>query len=145
MTTLKSLIVTICLASLSPLAVAQGGGAQGAQTAPAAAPPHVSPAEAKNHVGEMATVCGKVVSTKVFPKYGNAGRGKPVSFDLDQPEPNRIFYFVTYGATPDNPEEAAAAYKDKHVCVTGKINVLGGTPLIMAADRSQIKPQPENK
>jgi hypothetical protein len=109
-------------------------------------PPKVAPADTKNHIGEMATVCGKVVDTKV-PKYGIAGHGKPVSFDIDQAEPNPIFYFVAFGTPPAGPEEVVAAYKDKRVCVTGKIGQLpaGGPPFIMAADRSQIKPDDSKK
>ncbi|MGA3088422.1 MAG: hypothetical protein ABSD75_07400 [Terriglobales bacterium] len=133
---MKILMILICLAGLLPVASAQN----------APPPPRVSPAEAKNHVGQAATVCGKVVDNKIS-KYGLAGRGKPVSFDLDQPEPNPVFYFVTFGAHPGGPDEAIAAYKDKLVCVTGKITAApgGGGPFIMAADRTQIKPQAEVK
>ncbi len=140
MTSIRTIVLMVCMAGLTSLTFAQS-----AQTAPAGTPPRVAPADAKNHVGEMATVCGKVVDSKIFPKYGVAGRGRPVSFDLDQPEPNPIFYFVTFGAQPGGPEEAVAAYKDKQVCVTGKITMPKDTPFIMAADRSQIKPQAENK
>jgi hypothetical protein len=141
MTAIRTLIVTIFVAGLASMAFGQGAPA--APTAPAAATPTVTPAEAKNHVGDMATVCGKVVDTKV-PKYGLSGRGKPVSFDLDQPEPNPVFFFVAFGAQPGGTEEVISAYKDKRVCVTGKINMPANTPFIMAADRSQIKTQAEN-
>ena len=57
------------------------------------APKRITPAQAKDNINQMATVCGKVVDVKV-PKYGLAGYGKPVTFDLDQPEPNPVFYFV---------------------------------------------------
>ncbi len=133
MKTMKKLIVTMCMTALLPLAFAQS-----------APPPRVNPAEAKNHLGETAVVCGKVVDTKTS-RYGIAGRGKPVTFDLDQPEPNPVFYFVTFGAQPGGPEEALAAYKDKRVCVTGKIRTQAGVPFIMAVDRSLIKLQAENK
>jgi hypothetical protein len=106
-----------------------------AQTAP---PAHVAPTDAKNHLGETATICGKVVDTKVS-KYGIGGHGKPVNFDLDQPEPNPVFYFVAFGKQPDGPDEAIAAYKGKQVCVTGKIASTPSGPYIMAADRTQIK------
>jgi len=133
MTTVKTLIVMICMAILSPLVFAQS-----AQDAP---PPRVAPADAKNHIGEKATVCGKVVDTKTT-KYGLAGHGKPVFFDLDQPEPNPVFYFIAFGEQPKGPEEAIAAYQGKQVCVTGKIvQAPTGGPFIMAADRSQIKLQ----
>ena len=112
-----------------------------AQSAP---PPRITASEAKKHPGETVTVCGKVVDTKIA-KNGLAGYGKPVNFDLDEPEPKPVFYFVTFGSKPEGPKEAVAAYQDKRVCVTGKINTIANTPFIMAADRSQIKPQAEDK
>lgn len=121
----KTLIAFMCL-MVGPL-VAQN-----------ARPPHVDPPDAKNHVGETAVVCGKVVDAKIS-KYGIGGRGKPVTFDIDQPEPNQVFYFVTFGSPGDNPEEAVSAYQGKHVCVTGKISTAASGPYILAADRSQIK------
>jgi hypothetical protein len=133
MTNMKTLIVMMCMTGLSPLAFAQS-----------ATPPRITASEAKKHPGETVTVCGKVVDTKI-PKYGLAGRGKPVTFDLDQPEPNPVFYFVTFGSKPEGPKEAVAAYQGKRVCVTGEINMSAAVPFIMAADRAQIKPQAENK
>jgi hypothetical protein len=135
MTNVRILIVMMCVTGLSPLAFAQS-----------ATPPRVNPSDAKNHIGETATVCGKVVDTKVS-KYGIQGHGKPVTFDLDQPEPNPVFYFIAFGAQPGEPQEAVAAYKGKNVCVTGKVTQVpsGGPPFIMAGDRSQIKPQPDAK
>jgi hypothetical protein len=130
--TIRNLIVMICMTGLSLFASAQS------------APPRVAPADAKNHIGETVIICGKVVDTKIS-KYGIAGRGKPVVFDLDQPEPNPVFYFVAFGAQPGGPEEAVNAYKDKSICVTGKITATNGTPYIMAADRTQVKPQTQTK
>jgi len=132
MTIIRSLIVMMCMTGVSALAFAQS----------APPPPRITPSEAKKRAGDTVTVCGKVVDTKVS-KYGLAGRGKPVNFDLDQPEPNPVFYFVTFG--DGGPEEAIAAYRGKSVCVTGKITVQAGVPYIMADDRSHIKPQAESK
>lgn len=133
---MKTLILMICMTGLSALALAQN--------APAT-PPRITAADAKNHLDETVTVCGKVVDIQKVPKYGLAGHGKPVTFDLDQPEPNPVFYFVTFGTKPGGPQEAIAAYQDKRVCVTGKIIGTASRPFILAADRSQIKVQPENK
>ncbi len=134
MTIIRTLIVTNCVAAFSLIAVAQS-----------VTPPRLSASDAKTHTGETVTVCGKVVDTKVS-KYALAGRGKPVNFDLDQPEPHPVFFFVTFGSQAGaNPEEAQAAYQGKNVCVTGKITVVAATPYIMAADRSQIKIQAEDK
>jgi hypothetical protein len=145
MTSIRTLVVMMCIASLSALAVAQStAGAPSTPSTPSAAPPRVSPADAKNHRGETVTVCGKVVDTKTS-KYGIGGHGKPVIFDIDQPEPNPVFYFVTFGTQPAGPQEAIAAYQGKSVCVTGKITVAATTPYIMADDRSKIKIQAESK
>jgi hypothetical protein len=135
MTNMKTLIVMMCLTGLSPLAFAQS-----------ATPPRIAASEAKKHAGETVTVCGKVVDTKI-PKYGLAGRGKPVTFDLDQPEPKPVFFFVAFGSHEGGPKEAVAAYQGKRVCVTGKIETTAepAVPFIMAADRSQINPQAEGK
>lgn len=137
MTNMKTLIVVLFVTGLSI--------AQNAANAPSAPPLRVAPADAKNHVGETATVCGKVVDNKI-PKYGIAGRGKPVTFDLDEPQPNPVFYFVAFGAQPGGPQEVIAAYQGKRVCVTGKINMQPTfAPFILAADRAQIKIQPEGQ
>jgi len=133
MTTIGKFIVTMCMAGLSAVAFAQS-----------AATPRITAAEAKNHADETVTVCGKVVDTKIF-KYALGGHGKPVNFDLDQPEPNPIFFFTTFGTEAGGPDEAVNAYKGKDVCVTGKVSTSSTAPFIMAADRSKIKVQPEKK
>jgi hypothetical protein len=146
MTSIRLLIVMICVTGLAAIAFGQSTpSTPSAPSTASATPPRVTPADAKNHIGETVTVCGKVVDSRKVPKYGIAGHGKPVSFDLDQPETNAVFYFVAFGAQPGGPEEVIAAYKDKGVCVTGKIAGSAGTPFILAADRSQIKVQAENK
>ena len=141
---MRNFIAVMSMTFLSFLAFAQSAAPP--RTSPPdanAAPPRIGPADAKNHVGDTVTVCGKVVATKVA-KYGIAGRGKPVIFDLDQPEPHPVFYFVTFGVQGGGgSQEAIAAYKEKSVCVTGKIAVQASVPFIMADDRSKIKPQAE--
>jgi hypothetical protein len=133
MKNMKTLIAMLCLTGLTPLI--------SAQSAASAPPVRVDPADAKTHIGEMATVCGKVVDNKVS-KYGLSGRGKPVFFDLDQPQPNPVFYFVAFGTQSGGADEVIAAYQDKQVCVTGKITAAPtGGPFIMASDRAQIKLQ----
>jgi hypothetical protein len=129
---MKILICIVCTMGLSALTFAQDKK-----------PLHINPIDAKSHIGQEVTVCGKVVDTKV-PKYGIAGHGKPVSFDLDQPAPNPVFFFVAFGEQPAGPKEVVDAYNGKRVCVTGKVEAqAGGVPFILATDRSQIKPEPE--
>lgn len=124
----KLLIVLLCAMGSLALASAQAA----APSAPATAAPAatVKPTDAKNHIGDTVLVCGKVVDTKIT-KYGIAGMGKPVVFDIDQPEPNPIFYFVTFGSKDGGPDEAIAAYKGKNVCVTGKVSLASDVPYIM--------------
>src|SRR5271154_6186450 len=132
---MKNFMTTlIFIMGLLPLALAQN----------APPPPRIAPADAKNHDGETVIVCGKVVDNKI-PKYGLAGLGKPVSFDLDQPEPNPVFYFVAFGTQEGGPKEVVAAYQGKRVCVTGKINMRPPeAPFILVADRTLIKTQPDD-
>jgi hypothetical protein len=49
--------------------------------------------EAKDHVGETQTVCGKVVSTRYAPR----SKGQPTFLDLDEPYPNEIFTILILG------------------------------------------------
>lgn len=129
----KILMTLVCAMGGCALALAQAA-------APAASPARVSPADAKNHIGETVTVCGKVVESRIS-KYGIAGHGKPVIFYLDQPEASAVFYFATFGSKDGGPDEALAAYNGKSVCVSGKVSTASEIPYIMAADRSTIKPK----
>ena len=113
-------------------------------------PPLVKPADTKDHVQQTATVCGKVVGSKVA-MNGVGGHGFPVNLYIDEPEASAIFYFTAFpgesesGETGD-PKKVVAAYEGKHVCVTGKIlKIENGTPFIIAADKAKIKVEPAAK
>ena len=54
--------------------------------------------QAKNHLGENATVCGLVVSTK----YLESKRRSPTLLDLDHPSPQQPFTIVIWGAAERN-------------------------------------------
>ena len=141
MTSIRNLFaVAICMTSLGLLAFAQG--------AKTATPPRYTTAEAKNHIGELATVCGTAVDSKVGDP-GLAGHGKPITIDLDEPQPKPVFYFVTFGAKPGGFKEAQetiAAFQGKQVCVTGNIEAgVGSVPFIFALDRTKIKAQAASK
>jgi hypothetical protein len=90
--------------------------------------------EARDHIGERAMVCGKVVSSR----YASSTRGAPTFLDLDKPYPNNLFTIVIWGenrAKFGAPEET---YRDKSVCVTGNITSYRSSPEIVASDPSQI-------
>jgi len=71
----------------------------------------ITAAEAKDHVGERATVCGQVVGTHLAAR----SRGSPTFINLDRPYPNQIFTIVIWGsdrAKFGNPEQT---YQGKQV------------------------------
>jgi len=104
---------------------------------PVLAQKRLSPAQAKDHVGETATVCGTVASTK----FAASSHGQPTFLNLDEPYPRQIFTVLIWRedrAKFGRPEEK---YRDKHLCVTGKITSYRGTPEIIARDPAQIEVQ----
>ena len=98
---------------------------------------HITAADAKNHVGEMATVCGKVVSTH----FASGSKGQPTFLNLDEPYPKQIFTIVIWGNDRSKFGEPDKAYRDKRVCVTGRITNFRGTPEVAASDSAEIKVQ----
>jgi hypothetical protein len=95
----------------------------------------VSPADAINHVGRMATVCGLVASAK----YATSANRQPTFLNLDKPYPNHVFTAVIWGsdraAFPYAPESLA----DRRICVTGTIQVYQGKAEIIVSGPSQIQ------
>jgi hypothetical protein len=93
--------------------------------------------EAKDHIGEQATVCGKVTSTR----YAATTRGKPTFINLDKPYPNPVFTVLIWGDNRGkfgNPEEK---YGDKQVCVTGKITEYKKAPEMVVSEPQNIDVQ----
>ena len=94
----------------------------------------ISAAEAKNHVGERATVCGEVASMR----YAARSRGNPTFINLDKPYPNQIFTVLIWGSDRPKFGDPEEAYRSKHICVTGKMSDYKGVPEIVAYEPSQI-------
>jgi len=84
---------------------------------PVQAQKKLTPAEAKEHIGDNATVCGAVVSTR----YASSSKGEPTFLNLDKPYPNQIFTVVIWGTNRSKFKTPEEDYKDKKVCVTGRI------------------------
>ena len=91
--------------------------------------------EAKDHVGELATVCGRVVSTR----YAATTRGKPTFLNLDKPYPNQTFTVLIWGESRDKFGTPEEKYRDKQVCVTGKITAYRGAPEIVVSDPQNLE------
>jgi micrococcal nuclease len=91
-------------------------------------------AEAKDHIGDRATVCGKVVSTH----YAKSSKGKPTFLNLDEPYPKEVFTILIWGSDREMFGTPEDEYKGLRVCVTGKLRSYRGRPEIVATDRGQI-------
>jgi len=90
--------------------------------------------EAKTHIGEQATVCGRVAGGR----YAATTRGKPTFLDLDKAYPGQLFTVLIWGenrAKFGTPEET---YRNKAICVTGRIQSYRGEPEIIASDPAQL-------
>jgi len=107
---------------------------------PVLAQKKLSPAEAKEHVGETATVCGNVVSTR----YAASTRGRPTFLNFDKPYPNQIFTVLIWGSDRSKFGTPETDYKDKRVCAAGKISEYRGVPEIVATDPKQLTIEPTN-
>jgi hypothetical protein len=111
--------------------VSSGTSAQSQQGKKLSAP------EAKDHIGEQATVCGKVASTR----YAASTRGKPTFLNLDKPYPNQIFTALIWGENREKFGTPEEKYRDRQICVTGKITEYRGAPEIVVSDPQSIELQ----
>jgi micrococcal nuclease len=95
----------------------------------------ISPEDAINHIGQQATVCGKVASTH----FAARSKGQPTFINLNRRYPNQIFTVLIWGSDrskfPGAPENY---YSNKRICVSGKIKEFKGTPEIIARSANQI-------
>src|SRR5690348_6905740 len=97
---------------------------------PSLAQKKLTPLEAKNHIGETSTVCGSVVTTR----YTASTKGQPTFLNLEKPYPNQIFTVVIWGSNRAKFVSPETEYKEKRICVTGKITDYRGVPEIVVSD-----------
>jgi hypothetical protein len=117
------IVVCICLCLLALVARGQGR--------------KLTAAEAKEHVGEKATVCGTVASAR----YADRSNGKPTFLNLDAAYPKEIFTIVIWGSDRDKFEQPESKYANTSVCVSGTITSYRGSPEIVANEPSAIEVQ----
>lgn len=91
-------------------------------------------AQAKDHVGETATVCGKVVDAR----YQESG-SHATFLNFDKPYPNQTFTAFVPAESRAKVGAPERDYKDKDTCVTGKIQDYEGKPEIIVTDPQQLK------
>jgi hypothetical protein len=92
-------------------------------------------AEAKDHIGEQATVCGRVASTR----YAATTRGKPTFLNLDKPYPSQVFTVLIWGENREKFGTPEEKYRDRQVCVTGTITEYRKAPEIVVSDPQSIE------
>jgi len=111
------------------LVIAAMLGIVGALTSAAAT---LSAADAKNHIGEQATVCGQVASERT----ATGSRGEPTFINLDAAYPNQIFTILVWG---ENRESVGPLPSDgERVCATGRIQEYRGVPEIVVKSKAQL-------
>lgn len=121
------LAVAVVLASVVWCAAPSSGQEQGTKT--------LTAAQAAEHVGKVATVCGEVASAT----YAARSRGRPTFLNLDEPYPDHIFTIVIWGENRGRFREAPELlYRDRRICVTGEIEIYRGTPQIEVEEPGQI-------
>lgn len=93
----------------------------------------------KTHVGDSVRICGKVFSTRFL----ESANGTPTLINLGGAFPNEKLTVVIFGENRNafqvKPEEA---WKDKEICVTGRIVEYKGKPQIVVARPEQVEAKP---
>jgi hypothetical protein len=94
-------------------------------------------AEAIDHIGEKATVCGKVASTR----YAATTRGRPTFLNLDKPYPSQVFTVLIWGENRAKFGAPEDKYRGKQICVTGTITEYRKAPELVVSDPQRIEVQ----
>lgn len=105
-------------------------------------PAPLTAAEAKSHIGDHATVCGLVKSAR----WASNSNRRPTFLNLDEAYPKQAFTVVIFeenrGKFAPAPEEQ---FKNKRICVTGRIEEFRGTPEIVVTAPAQIAESPDKR
>jgi hypothetical protein len=92
----------------------------------------ITATDAKNHIGEQATVCGKVAGERT----AASSRGKPTFINLDSTYPNQVFTILVWGDDRKNVGELPRV--GSRVCASGVIKAYGGVPEIVVRSSGQL-------
>lgn len=91
-----------------------------------------SAADAKNHIGEQATVCGRIAGQRT----ATGSRGEPTFINLDAAYPDQIFTILIWGEDRSNVGPLPA--DGERVCATGRIQEYRGVPEIVVKNKTQL-------
>lgn len=92
----------------------------------------ITAADAKNHVGEKATVCGRVADERT----ATSSRGEPTFINLDSAYPNQVFTILIWGEDRKNVGEMPRV--GAHTCASGMIQAYRGVPEIVVRSGEQL-------
>src|SRR5215813_3853660 len=121
-------------ALLLGLAVCISSFVQASTLTPIATDQTLTASQAKDHVGEKATVCGVVASTR----YAAQSKGAPTFVNLDKPYPNQVFTILIWGEDLPKFSTRPSGWEAKRVCATGAISSYRGIPEIVVKSPDQI-------
>src|SRR5579863_10782736 len=93
-------------------------------SSPVCAQKKLAAAEAKDHFGETAIVCGEVITTS----YAETSNGQPTFMNLDKAYPDQVFTVVIWGDSRSKFGKPEENFKGKRICVDGKITAYAGKP-----------------
>ena len=95
----------------------------------------LDPADAADHVGEEATVCGEVTGVK----YSHHRKRKPTFIDFGPPYPNQHFTALIWGEYRDKFDYVPESLLGKKICVSGTITEFKGKSGIKVSDPAEIR------
>jgi hypothetical protein len=96
----------------------------------------ITPAQAKDHIGKHATVCGVVASAN----FAARSSRQPTFLNLDKPSPDHIFTAVIW--IEDRPKFGKPeTLKGRRVCVSGLVESYQGKPQIVLQEADQLRPE----
>lgn len=80
-------------------------------------PDKLTPEQAKDHIGQTATICGLVTTTR----YAESTRNSPTFLNFGPAYPKHVFTAIIWGSDRAKFGKPELEFKDKCVCVTGKV------------------------
>lgn len=92
----------------------------------------ITAADAKNHIGEKETVCGKIASERTV----SSSRGEPTFMNLDAVYPHQVFTILIWGDDRKNIGELPP--EGSRVCATGLVQDYHGVPEIVVRSSGQL-------
>lgn len=93
--------------------------------------------EAGGHIGEQATVCGKVADAR----WASGSKGQPTFLNFGKPYPNHAFTALIWGRNRAKFGTPEKEYLGKNICVEGWIGEYQGKAQIEVREPRQMSTQ----